>query len=195
MLGLCSRSEDALGPSRPVSTAGSRCVVCGVMFSPTSPAEGAPDLFISADEAAVSNSLGYLFERLYTALAALCSLTCGPMCAWPHASWLRTTRLLWAQIYYETGWGLVAVGWSIFFLIWSIFSFGVYIFRGSTNDVICTACTNVEYCTARTKSVCCALHQSCCRPSRSAFMHVQHFMYTLCELPYICYVNYVHACL
>ena len=85
VLGLCSGSEDALGPSRPVSTAGSRCVVCGLMFSPTSPAEGAPDLFISAGEAAVSNSSGYLFGRLYTALAALCSLTCGPMCGRPHA--------------------------------------------------------------------------------------------------------------
>ena len=85
VLALCSETEDALGSSRPVSTSGSPCVVCGLMFSPTSPAEGAPDLFISAGEAAVSNSSGYLFGRLYTALAALCSLTCGPMCGRPHA--------------------------------------------------------------------------------------------------------------
>ena len=117
LLGLCSGSEDALGPSRPVSTAGSRCVVCGLMFSPTSRAEGAPDLFISAGEAAVSNSSGYLFGRLYTALAALCSMTCGPMCARPHALWLRTARLRWAQTYYETGWGRMRLWWSFFLCI------------------------------------------------------------------------------
>ena len=74
-----------LGPSRPVSTAGSRCAVCGLMFSPTSPAEGAADMFISGGEASVSNSSCYLFGRLNTALAAVCSLTCGPMCGRPHA--------------------------------------------------------------------------------------------------------------
>ena len=94
-----------LGPSRPVSTAGSRCAVCGLMFSPTSPAEGAPDLFISAGEAYWSNSSVYLSGRLYTALVAICSMTCGPMCNRPHALWLRTTPLLWVQTYYETGWG------------------------------------------------------------------------------------------
>ena len=103
VLALCSGSEDAVGPSRPVSMAGSRCIVCGLMFSPTSPAETALKLFISAGKAAVSNSSGYLFGLLYMVLAALCSLNCGPMCAWPHASWLRSTRLLWARIYYETG--------------------------------------------------------------------------------------------
>ena len=33
------------------------------------------------------------------------------------------------------------------------------------------------------------------QPLRSAFMHVLHFMYTLCELPYICSVNCIHVCL
>lgn len=100
----------------PKSSCGFRCVVCGLMFSPTPPAEGTPDLFISAGEAAVSNSSGYLFVRLYTALAALCSLTCGPMCARPHTLWLRTTRLLWAPTYYKTGWGRLHLCWWIFFL-------------------------------------------------------------------------------
>ena len=139
VLGLCSGSEDALGPSRPVSTAGSRCVVCGLMFSPTSPAEGAPDLFISAGEAAVSNSSGYLFGRLYTALAALCSLTCGPMCARPHASWLRTTRLLWAQTYYETGWGRLHLGGQFFSFFFQCR--GVHCFVNH----LCTALIRVLY--------------------------------------------------
>ena len=117
MLALCSGSEDAIGPrSACEHTAGSRCAVCGLMFSPTSPAEGAPNLFISAGEAAVLNSSGYLFGRLSTALTALCSLTFGPMCARPHALWLRTARLRWAQTYYETGWGRMHMWWSIFFL-------------------------------------------------------------------------------
>ena len=85
VLALCSGSEDALGPSRPVSTAGSLCVVCGLNFTPTSPAEGAPGLCISVAKAAISKSSGYLFGRLYTTLATLCSLTCGPMCGGPHA--------------------------------------------------------------------------------------------------------------
>ena len=94
-----------------------RCV-CALMFSPTSPTKGALDLFISAGEAALSNSSGYLCGRLYTAIPALCSLTCGPMCARPHATWLRTTRLLWAQTYYETGWGRCHLGGQFFFFLY-----------------------------------------------------------------------------
>ena len=122
LLGLCSGSEDALGPSRPVSTVGSRCVVCGLMFSPTSPAEGAPDLFISAGEVAVSNSSGYLFGRLYTALDALCSLTCGPMCARPHALWIRTARLRWGRPTTRLAGDGCTCGGQFFFYVFSILS-------------------------------------------------------------------------
>ena len=104
-----------LAPSRPMSTAGSRCAVCGLMFSPTSHAEGASDMFISAGEAYRSNSSVYLSGRSYTALVAICSMTCGPMCNRPHALCLRTTRLLWAETYYETGWGRCHLGGQFFF--------------------------------------------------------------------------------
>ena len=129
-----------LGPSRPVSTAGSRCAVCGLMFSPTSPAEGVPDMFISAGEAAVPNCSCYLFGCINTALAALCSLTCGPMCARPYASWLRTTRLLLAQTYNETGWGRLHLGGQLFF----------YFFQCEGAHCLgnrpCTALISVLYC-------------------------------------------------
>ena len=120
-----------LGPSRLVSTAGSWCAVCGLMFSPTSLAEGALDMFISAGEAYRSNSSRYLFGRLYTALAAVCSLTCGPMCGRPHALWLRTTRLLWVQTYYET-----VVNYFLNFSALCVFF----------NVGLCTALIRVLYC-------------------------------------------------
>ena len=54
--------------------------------------------------------------------------------------------------------------------------------------VICTAYTNVEYCTSCSKCVCRG-------PCRSSFMHVLHFTHTLVELPYVRSVNCIHVCL
>ena len=54
---------------------------------------------------------------------------------------------------------------------------------------ICTAFTNVEYCTSCTKCLC----WGPCR--RSSFMHVLHFTDTLVELPYVGSVNCIDVCL
>ena len=54
--------------------------------------------------------------------------------------------------------------------------------------VICTAFTNVEYCTSCSKCVCWG-------PCRSSFMHVLHFTDTLVELPYVGSVNCIDVCL
>ena len=56
-----------------------------VAAPPGSTAEGVPALFISAGEAYWSNSSVYISRRLYTALAAVCPMTYGPMCGRPHA--------------------------------------------------------------------------------------------------------------
>ena len=149
------------------------------MFSPTSHAEGAPNLFISTGEATISNSSGYLFGRLYTALDALCSLTCGPMCARPHALWLRTVRLRWVQTYYETGLGRMHLWWSIFFL--SIF-YLKYFFQCRGVHCLanhpCTALISVMDCMC-THSV---LHMFCATFLCTALVGVCTALLPLCAL-------------
>ena len=138
LVGPVSGSEDTLGPSRPVSTAGSRCVVCGLMFSPTLPAEGARPVY--------KRWRGSRIELLWLLIWALIlggrSFIVSDLWAhlWPAPCIVTQNDSPSVGVDLLRDWlGPAAPGWSIFSLYFSVLS--IFFNVGA-----CTALIRVMYC-------------------------------------------------